>query len=74
MVMWSGQEVSAVYLYSWAQNQVLISVKLAATLKQTVIGFLMCRGVTSQFGGLMGQQMVWDSHIERREKDRNDFK
>lgn len=52
--MQPGQEVSAMYLYSWAQNQALNSVKFAAMLKQMVIGFVMCCGVTSKFGGIGG--------------------
>lgn len=53
VVTWSGQEVSAVYLYSWAQNQALIS-KFAAMLKQMATGFVMCCGATSTIWGIDG--------------------
>lgn len=49
------QEVSAMCLYCWAQNQALISIKFAAMLKQMVICFVMCCVAASQLEGLMGQ-------------------
>lgn len=42
------------YLYSWAQNQALISVKLVAMLKQMAAGFVMCCRVTSTVWGIDG--------------------